>query len=61
MCREMYYYKENRVIVNQLVNELYNQFLFKVDAPPQDVVLPLDINTNFFNNLIPDVRELLIS
>ena len=45
---------------NQSVNEFYTFFLFKIDALPQDVVFILDIDTNFFNNFSPDVRELLI-
>ena len=57
----MYYDKETQVTVNQSVNEFYTQFLFKIDALPQDVVFLLDIATNFLNNLSDDVRELLIS
>ena len=48
-------------MVNKLVNKFYTRFLFKIDALPQDVVFPLDINETFLNNLIPDVREFLIS
>ena len=59
--RNMYYDKETRVMVNQSVKKFCTQFLFKIDALPQDMVLPLDINETFFNNLIPDVREFLIS
>ena len=58
--RKIYYDKETQVIINNLVNELYTRFLFKIDALPQDVVLPLDIAANLFNNLSPVVRELLI-
>ena len=47
-------------MVNQSLNKLYTRFLFKIDALTQDVTLPLDIAATFFNNLIPDVRELLI-
>ena len=38
--RKMYYAKENRVMVNQSVNVFYTWFLFKIDAPPQDVAFP---------------------
>ena len=48
-------------MVNQLVNEFYTRFFFKIDALPHDVGFPLDITTTFFNNLIPDIRESLIS
>ena len=48
-------------MVNQSVNEVYTQFLLKIDALPHDVVFPLYIAAIFFNNLIPDVREFLIS
>ena len=47
-------------MVNQSLNKFYTRFLFKIDALTQDVTLPLDIAATFFNNLIPDVRELLI-
>ena len=57
----MYHDKENRFMVNQSVNEFYTQFLFKIDAIPKDVVLPLDIYATFFNNLSPNVRGLFIS
>ena len=57
----MYYDKETRVMVNQSVNEFYTQFLFKIDALPHAVVLPLDIAATFFNKLSPGVRHLLIS
>ena len=60
-CRKMYYDKENRVIINQFVNEFYTWFLFKIDALTQEVVFPLDIAATFFNNLGPDVRKFLIS
>ena len=40
-------------MVNQLVNEFYIRFLFKIDSPTKDVELLLDIATTFFNNLIP--------
>ena len=58
--RKIYYDKETQVIINNLVNELYTRFLFKIDALPQDIVLPLDIAANLLNNLSPVVRELLI-
>ena len=48
-------------MVNQLVNEFYNQFLFKMDALLQEIVFTLDIVVTFFKILRPDVRELLIS
>ena len=57
----MYDDRDTRVVVNQSVNEFYTQFLFKIDALSQDVALLLDIAANFFDNLITDVRELLIS
>ena len=44
-----------------MVYEFYTRFIFKIDALPQDVVLPLDIDAIFFNNLSTYVRELLIS
>ena len=59
--RKTYYNKETRVIVHQSVNEFYTRFLFNIDTLPQDLVLSLDISATFFNNLIPGVRELLIS
>ena len=59
-CRKMYYDREIRVMVNQSVNAFYTQFLFKIDALPQYVVLPLDISEIFFKNLSLDVREFLI-
>ena len=59
-CRNMYYDRENRVMVNQSVSEFYNQFLLKIYALPQDVTFPLDIAATFFNNLSPDAREFLI-
>ena len=48
-------------MVNQLVNEFYTQFLFKIGALSKDVASPLDVDSNLFNNLSPDVRYLLIS
>ena len=53
--------KGTQFMVNKLVNEFYTRFLFWIDALPQDVVFPLDIEITFFNNLSPDVRELFIS
>ena len=47
-------------MINQSVNEFYTRFLFKIDALPQELGFPLDINTTFFKNLSPDVRELFI-
>ena len=61
MCRKMYHDKDNQVIINQPVNELYTRFLFKIDALPQELGFPLDIAATLFNNLSPDVREFLIS
>ena len=55
-CRKIYYDRDTRVMVNQSVNEFYTRFLFKIDALPQDVSLPLDIAENLFKNLSPDVR-----
>ena len=60
-CRKMYYDKENQVLINQSINDFYTQFLLKIDALPQEVGFPLYIIKKFFNNLIPDVREFLIS
>ena len=48
-------------MANQSVSFFYTQFLFKINALPQDVVLPLGMAVTFFNNLSPDVRNLLIS
>ena len=48
-------------MVDQSVNEFYTEFLFKIDALPQDAVFLLDIAANLFNNLSPNVREFLIS
>ena len=45
---------------NQSENEFYTWFIFKVDALSQNVLFSLDISAIVFNNLIPDVRELLI-
>ena len=47
-------------MVNQLVNEFYTQFLFKIDALPQNVIFLLDIPVNVFNNLSPDLIYILI-
>ena len=57
----MYYDRYTNFMVNKLVNEFYTRFLFKIDALPQDVAFPLDIYATFFKNLIPDVREFLVS
>ena len=48
-------------MVNQSVNDLDTLFLSKIYAPPHDVAFPLYIYANFINNLIPGVREFLIS
>ena len=48
-------------MVNQSVNGFYTVFLFKIDALTPNFVLILDIAATLFNNLSPDVRELLIS
>ena len=58
---EMYYYRETCVMINQSVNEFYTRSLLEIDALNQDVALPLDIFATLFNNLGPEVRELLIS
>ena len=60
-CLQMYYDKENQVMINHSVNEFYTRFLFKIDALSQEVGYPLDITAKFFNNLSPSVREFLIS
>ena len=60
-CQQMYYNKETRVMVNQSVNDFYIHFLFKIDALPHNVALPLDIAVTFFKNFSPDIREFLIS
>ena len=54
---EMHYDKETWIMVNQMGNLFYTRFLFKIDALLQEVGSLLDIATNCFNNLIPDVRE----
>ena len=46
---------------NQSVNEFYTRLLFEIDALPQDVAFPLETSATFFNRLIPDVRDFLIS
>ena len=53
---EMYYDRETCVMVNQLLNEFYTRFLFKIDPIPQDVAFPSDIAATFFNNSSPEVR-----
>ena len=60
-CRKIYYDKDNKVMINLLVNEFYTQFLFKIDALLQEVGFPLDITAKLFNNFSPDVREFFIS
>ena len=55
-CWQMYYDKQTQVMVNQSVNEFYTQFLFEIDALPQEVEFPLDIAATLFKNLSPDVR-----
>ena len=57
---KMYYDKEAWVMISHPVNQFYTQFLFKIDALPQDVVSPLDIATTLFKNSIPEVRQFLI-
>ena len=59
--RKICYDKETQVMVNQLVNEFYTRFLFKIDALPQDLISLLEISATFFKNLSIKVRELLIS
>ena len=56
----MYHDRETRIMENHSVNEFYTQFLFKIDAPPQDVALALDIAETLFNNLSHYVREFLL-
>ena len=48
-------------MVNQSVNKFYTRFLFKTYTLSQDVAFQLDISGTFFNNLSPDVINLLIS
>ena len=43
-------------MVNKSVNEFYNQFLFKIDALTQDVVLPSEISATLFNKMSTEVR-----
>ena len=59
-CRQIYYDKENQVMINQSLNEFYTCLLLKIDSLPQEVGFPLDIAATFFNNLSPDVRDFLI-
>ena len=42
-------------------DSIHAPFLFKIDLLTQYVALPLEIVSTFLNNLIPEVRELLIS
>ena len=56
----MYYDKDTRIMVDQPVNNFYTQLLFKIEASSQDVEFPLDIAATFLNNLIPEIRTLLI-
>ena len=46
---------------NQLVNEFYTQFLFKIDALPQYLLFLIYIAATNFNNVSTKMRELLIS
>ena len=48
-------------MINLSVNYFYTRFLFKIYALPQDVVFRLDISTTLLKNLIPDMKDLLIS
>ena len=57
---EVYYDRETHIMVNHSVIEFYTRFLFKIDALPQDVAFPLEIDATFFNNLSPNIREFLI-
>ena len=59
--QQNYYGRETRVMFNHLINDFYTRFLFKIDVIPQDVAFPLYISATFFNYLIPDCREFLIS
>ena len=60
-CWKMHYDKDNQFMVNQSVNAFYTRFLFKIDALPQELGFPLDIDATLFNNLSPGIREFLIS
>ena len=60
-CRRMLNDKDTRFMVNYSVNDFYTRLIFKIDALPHNVVLPLEIDEIFFNKLSPDVREFLIS
>ena len=48
-------------MINQLINEFYTSFLFKIDTLPKELGFPLDMAVTFFNKLSPDVRWFLIS
>ena len=60
-CQKMNYDIETRIMINHSVNEFYTRFLFKIDALYHDVALSLEISATLFDNLSPDIRELLIS
>ena len=51
--RKFYYDKENQVIINQLVNDFYTRFLFKIDAPTQEVGKPSGYCFNVIQQLEP--------
>ena len=57
---KIHYDKYNQVMVNQLVNDFYARFFFKIDALPRDGILPLYIAATLSNKLIPDIREFFI-
>ena len=59
--RKIYYDRETHIMVNQLVNDFYTRFLFKMDALPHNFAFPLDIDATLFNKSSTDVREFLIS
>ena len=60
-CWKIHYDKENRVIINQQVNNFHIRFLFKIYALLKEVGSPLQISATFLKNLSPGVWEFLIS
>ena len=46
-CQKMHNYRETQVMINQSVNEFYICLIFRIDALPQGVLLPLDIAEKF--------------
>ena len=57
----MYHNKENRDINNQLENYFYTRLLLNIDELPQDELFSLDDEKILFNNLSPDIWELLVA